>query len=111
MGCIEFRGKGENRQGLLIWTDEILRESNWVPLCAITAGLPRGGTGPAPHRLLLEQRVDKNSAWSVLDAKHEEIVDGSPRWPWRWTTPRCRVWHGVLCTFPSWAARLASSTT
>lgn len=74
-GCIEFRGKGKNRQGLLIWTNDNLRESNWLPLRAIK-GLPRGGTGPAPHRLLLEQRVDKNSAWSALDdVKHEVIVD------------------------------------
>jgi hypothetical protein len=63
-GCIAVRGEGENRECLLIWTDDNLRESNWVPV----------GDNHVPHRLVLQQK-GADDEWKELDVEHADIVD------------------------------------
>jgi hypothetical protein len=73
-GCIAVRGEGENRECLLIWMDDNLRESNWLPLRDIIEGVPLDTQGRPRYRLVLWQK-GADGEWKELDVKHADIVD------------------------------------
>jgi hypothetical protein len=70
-GCIAVRGKGKNREYLLVWEDDNLIESHWIAFDAIT-GLPDDGL--VPHLLVL-QKLNDNADWKDLHVKHPDLVD------------------------------------
>lgn len=110
-GCIAFRGKGKDRQGLLVWRDENLRETN----CCHSA------TSSKDFRTIPKFRLTNwcssarttsprpGPSWTLISPSSWTC---SPRSHWRSTaSPKCLASHGGLCTFRPWTARSASSTS